>query len=359
MLPLAWFADQTTPHPSLLPRRAPLRARRAGRPRDRAGLDLAGRRPGPAAVLLRRARSGGSRAAPRHRHRRSHGDGGALAGRRNGHLRRNCAVRRQDAVLAEHRRALRDAVAPRFVRRRSGRRGEGGPRRRNRRSQRRLGAHGPVRLPGCAPRRGSPGLPGPAPFLARAFFAASRVARNGPGARAGFSSCTPGACPGSGADTFRARVPAHTASGSDPRRRVPSNGPARPRGARRRDTVTHGVGGQPVGGGRTRFPAARDRGARAGAAPARFAQAGGLASRVPVAADTVRASACARQPAAAGHRLKAAVRGAVAHCSRRTGRTSRAERFRAPGHAAGARTGARDRRRPRRAPSRRQRRSYH
>ena len=246
MLPLAWFADQTTPHPSLLPRRAPLRARCAGRPRDGAGLDLAGRRPGPAAVLLRRARSGGSRAAPRHRHRRSHGDGGARAGRRNDHLRRNRAVRRQDAVLAEHRRALRDAVAPRFVRRRSGRRGEGGPRRRNRRSQRRLGAHRPVRLPGCAPRRGSPGLPRPAPFLARAFFAASRAARNGPGAGAGFSSGTPGACPGcgpSGADTpFRARVPAHAASGSGPRRRVPSNGPARPRSAGRRDAVTHRAG---------------------------------------------------------------------------------------------------------------------
>jgi hypothetical protein len=100
-------------------------------------LDLARRRAGAAAVLVRPFPSVRRRAAPRHRHRRAYRFRGAGAGRGSGVVRRDGPGGRKDGLDPDSVWLYRHARAPRFDRRKSRRARRRGIRRGNHRPERR------------------------------------------------------------------------------------------------------------------------------------------------------------------------------------------------------------------------------
>ena len=143
-------------------------------------MDVAGQRPRPAAVRLRRLRLQGAGPASGHRHRRTQRQHRRVAGRRHGHIRRLGAFRGQDIVAVDGRRAVGDVATPRLVRGRPRRRRGRGRSGRDRRPERRVRSHGSVRLHGSATSRGSTGVPRPvevSPPVGRAAGRASCCGR--------------------------------------------------------------------------------------------------------------------------------------------------------------------------------------
>ena len=190
-----------------------------------------GPRPAPVQLRLRSLRSG---PAPRHRHRRGRRRSGGRSGGRRRLVRRNGAVRREDAHDPDAGRLLRDAPPSRLGGPQARCCGRGRRRRRDRRSERRARASGAVRLPGHPSHCGSAGLP--------RSFAVPPAGGTRPAFGAAPAGAGPCACAGVGAaSAFASGRACRTDPGGAGRCRARSACRAKPRD-RQRTRAARGIG---------------------------------------------------------------------------------------------------------------------